>query len=301
MFVALLKAIGKFILNCLILVILGITFLVTFFGSKEFEDEMPPMAETFAPHTRGFPDSAPESAPESGRNLPAPSPYDDQSYVEAARAQNWSSGTGFAIAGNGLWLTAKHVARGCDRLGVVDQDRRTGVKAQLVYLAEDADVAIIQTRGGPDPLTLDLDESDIKIGSQGFHVGYPQGKPGEVTSQLIGRELMITQGAWRGKENTLAWAETGRSKGLDGSLGGLSGGPAFDARGNVIGITIAESPRRGRIITTAANSVESALSVTGITPEGRPQGPLTRSDFTRQAKRLRADLKVVQIICMTGR
>jgi S1-C subfamily serine protease len=296
MLVAFFKAIGKLTLNLLILVIVGITFLVSFFGSEDSENEMPPMAETFAPDNRGFAGSAPETGP----LLPAPSRYDDQTWVEAANAQNWSSGTAFAIANNGLWLTAKHVARGCERLGILSEDRGSAVTAELVYLAPNADVAIIQTRGGPEPLSLDLDESDIKIGSQGFHVGYPQGKPGEVTSRLIGRELMITQGAWRGKENTLAWAETGRSRGLDGTLGGLSGGPAFDASGHVIGITVAESPRRGRIITTAASSVESALSVSGVAAEGTPQGPMTRSDFPRQAKRLRANLKVIQVICRSG-
>jgi serine protease Do len=297
-----LKAIGKFIFNSLVLVILFLTLIIAFFGGDEFEDEMPAVADRGSQQDgRGFPDSNPASGPQSerGETLPAPSPFDDQSRVKADRAVNWSSGTGFAITDSGLWLTAKHVATGCDRLGILNDDGRIAVKARAIYIADNADVAIFKTEGGPTALALDLDESDIKIGSQGFHVGYPQGKPGEVTSRLIGRELMVTEGAWRGKEDTLAWAETGRSRGLEGTLGGLSGGPAFDVRGNVVGITIAESPRRGRVITTAAASIESALAAARIAPDGRAQAGMNPNSFAADAKRLRADLKVVQVICLT--
>jgi serine protease Do len=220
---------------------------------------------------------------------------------KAKMLQILSRGTGFAIASGGVWLTAKHVARGCNRLGILNEDGSIAVQAQPVYFSQMADVAIFRTQGGPAPLAMDLVESDIKIGARAFHVGYPQGKPGEVTSRLIGRELMLTQGAWRGREDTLAWAATGRSDGLDGTLGGLSGGPAFDSQGNVIGITIAESPRRGRIITTSAASISAALSVTGIVPRGSPVQDIRERDLTRTARQLRADLKVVQVICMTDR
>jgi serine protease Do len=295
-----LKKIGDGILTLFVIIII----IVSIFGDEEgseyqFDDAMPPAIESSEIPQRGFGDSSDDDQ-DSGRVLPAPGRFDDQSRVEAGRAKNWSSGTGFAIAAGGLWLTAKHVANGCDRLGILNENGRVGVKARPVYIAENADVAVFQTQGGPPPLALDLDESDIKIGAKGFHVGYPQGKPGEVTSRLIGRELMVTEGAWQGKEQTLAWAETGRTNGLNGSLGGLSGGPAFDIKGNVVGITIAESPRRGRVITTSAASITSVLEAARIEPSGNPEGNLGARDFSASAQRLRADLKVVQVICLTG-
>jgi serine protease Do len=119
-----------------------------------------------------------------------------------------------------------------------------------------------------------------------------------VVSRLIGRELMITEGAWRGRENTLAWAEVSRSKGLRGTLGGLSGGPAFDSKGNVIGITIAESLRRGRIITTSSDSIVQALKDARLSPKGDAIAPLRSDDIARVANRVRRDLKVVQIVCL---
>jgi serine protease Do len=57
------------------------------------------------------------------------------------------------------------------------------------------------------------------------------------------------------EEPVLAWAEQGRTSGLRGSLAGISGGPAFSANGQVIGVTIAESARRGRIYTAAPTSI----------------------------------------------
>ncbi len=226
---------------------------------------------------------------QKGPLLPAPSPYDDQSMVEAQRAGPWSSGTGFAIGDNGTWLTARHVALGCERLGVVNSQDQELVAASLAYVSKRADVAILRTQGGPEPLALDLDENDLQIGAMGFHIGFPQGQPGEVVSRLIGRELMITEGAWRGRENTLAWAEVSRSKGLRGTLGGLSGGPAFDSKGNVIGITIAESLRRGRIITTSSDSDRSGAEGCALKPQGRCDCPasLRRHRTRRQSRTAR--------------
>ncbi|MFN7674058.1 MAG: serine protease, partial [bacterium] len=85
---------------------------------------------------------------QKGPLLPAPSPYDDQSMVEAHRAGPWSSGTGFAIGDNGTWLTARHVALGCERLGVVNGQDQELVAASLAYVSKRADVAILRTQGG---------------------------------------------------------------------------------------------------------------------------------------------------------
>ena len=172
------------------------------------------------------------------------------------------------------------------------------VAAKLVYTSRRADVAILQTQGGPEPLALDLHETDLRLGTTGFHIGYPQGKPGEVVSQLIGRELMITRGAWRGRENTLAWAEVTRTRGLRGTLGGLSGGPAFDAQGQVVGITIAESLRRGRVITTSSDPIIDALRDAGLQPTGRPTEPISIRTVQKDATQLRQAVRIVQVVCL---
>lgn len=242
----------------------------------------------------------PGDAPSAPTALPEPSPFDDGSYVIAEEVTPGSSGTAFAV-GPGLWLTARHVVRGCPHVVLANEAMEQLAVASIQSVSDRADVAVLQTEGGPSPLALDLDETDLVPGTEGFHAGYPQGEPGEATSRLIGRERMVTKGAWRGRENTLAWAETGRTRGLGGSLGGMSGGPAFDARGKVLGITIAESPRRGRIITTAADSVIEDLEPVMDRVAGAALPPLEPRAWTRDAGALRDSNRVVRVICLPPR
>lgn len=244
--------------------------------------------------------ASPPASAQAGPVLPTPSPFDPTAEARAEPVLPGSTGTAFAI-GPGIWLTARHVVRGCPVVGLTDEPLDLRVRAEVAFLSSSADVAVLRTRGGPAPLALDLDETDLMRGTAGFHVGYPQGRPGEVESRLIGRERLVTTGAWRGRENTLAWAETGRSRGLDGSLGGLSGGPVFDARGAVLGITIAESPRRGRVITTAADSLLRDLSRAGVEPGGAPASGFDADrNWTPAARAVRADHQVLRVICLAG-
>ena len=110
------------------------------------------------------------------------------------------------------------------------------------------------------PLAL---SEPLRRGQRAFHPGFPQGEPGEASSRLLGRENLMVRGNGARTEPVLVWAETGRTEGLEGTLGGLSGAPALDAQGRVLGVTIAESPRRGRIYTTAPEVVRAALSASG--------------------------------------
>src|SRR5690606_10600428 len=98
-------------------------------------------------------------------------------------------------------------------------------------------------------------EAPLRQGQRAFHPGFPQGAPGEVTSRLLGRETLRISGRGARDEPVLAWAEVGRTDGLAGTLAGLSGAPAVDRQGRVIGVTIAEAPRRGRIYTTAPDTL----------------------------------------------
>jgi serine protease Do len=240
------------------------------------------------------------SVPQGGAPLPAPSVFDSVSEAVAEPVLPGSTGTAFAV-GPGVWLTARHVVRGCPLVGLTDAPMQMRVRAELAFVSERADVAVLRTRGGPQPLALDLEEADLTLGTPGFHIGYPQGRPGEVESRLLGRERLVTSGAWRGRENTLAWAEAGRSRGLDGSLGGLSGGPVLDEEGRVLGITIAESPRRGRVITTAADSLIRDLSAARVPVAGEPVTGLDAdTNWTPAARQLRADQQVLRVICFSG-
>jgi S1-C subfamily serine protease len=229
-----------------------------------------------------------------GRPLRPRSRFDPQVMVEAPTGPQNGVGTAFAIDDAGVWFTARHVVEGCSRVGVVAGRRRV-IRAEW-RVHPRADLAILTTDGGPDPLPVSPDLALFE-GQRAYHPGFPQGKPGEVSSRLIGRETLVVVGRGERSEPVLAWAESGRSRGLTGSLGGLSGAPALDAQGRVIGVTVAEAPRRGRIYTTAPDTFGEALEE--APPDDRqPMLAITRDNFDEVADRLRSELRVAQVICL---
>jgi S1-C subfamily serine protease len=170
-----------------------------------------------------------------------------------------------------------------------------------------SDIAVLVTRGGAPALPM-LKDQGLRIGARGFHPGYPQGKAGEATSRLIGRQTLVlrSRGAPGGRaggraERVLAWAEAGRTDGLKGDLAGLSGAPALDSRGEVVGVTLAEAPRRGRIYTTTPEAIGEALARAHVTPTPAPLAdPITVENYGRAADAFRRDTRVAQVVCLGG-
>lgn len=208
-----------------------------------------------------------------------------------------SSGTAFAIAGEGRWVTARHVVEGCPRPALMVGGGRA-VAASL-RLAPRADVAVLITEGGPDPLAV-VTAPELRKGQRGFHPGYPQGRAGEVTSRLLGRETFRVRGRGQRDEPVLAWAEVGRTAGLKGTLSGLSGAPVLDRQGRVLGVTIAEAPRRGRVYTTAPDTFGPAIRGMADRDARALAEPVTLTNYGRVADALRRDLRVAQVICLSA-
>lgn len=237
-----------------------------------------------------------DSADAPGPPLPAASVYDPEVLVEVGPVTS-GLGTAFAIDRRGWWLTARHVVDDCKEVGVVVGKRRA-VRAIEVRTARFADLALIRTEKAPGALAFDLAEQELRIGQKAFHVGYPQGQPGEAASRLIGRERLVARGRYSLEEPVLAWAELGRTEGLNGSLGGMSGGPALDAQGEVIGVTVAESARRGRIYTATPASIAQLFDLNKVDPGGDTVGPLDLKNYDDAADNMRFDLSVAQIVCV---
>ncbi|HEY8573503.1 serine protease [Phenylobacterium sp.] len=242
----------------------------------------------------------PPPAPEvAGATLGPASPFDPAVVVDVPDETSPATGTAFSIADSGVWLTARHVVDGC-RLTAIVVGSGQGVAAR-VQIDPRGEAAVLTTDGGAPPLALGL-ATGLHRGERAFHPGYPQGEPGEATSRLIGRENLVVRGRGARTEPVLVWAETGRTEGLRGTLGGLSGAPALDAQGRVIGVTIAEAPRRGRIYTTAPETVQATLTRAG----GRRYAAqplaqtLTPENYFRVADSLRRDLRVAQVVCLQG-
>ena len=167
----------------------------------------------------------------------------------------------YATVVAGVWLTARHAIEGCKKVALMVKADH-GVVADI-HTTGSGDVAVLTTLGGAPGLPLALD-GRLRVGERGFHPGYPQGQAGEVTTRLIGRQTLVLRWPKRLRgahaEQVVAWAEAGRTDGLVGALSGLSGAPVLDANGYVIGLTLAEAPRR---VHRARNRPRSSRRIAG--------------------------------------
>ncbi|NNE59035.1 MAG: trypsin-like peptidase domain-containing protein [Hellea sp.] len=224
-----------------------------------------------------------------GELLPRESPRDPAVLVDIDDPAP-GIGTAFVIDEAGTWMTARHVVDSCDDVALRIGERG-GVKID-VEVSPDSDAAILKADWKRRPLPMDL-ETHRQVGEYGYFFGFPQGKPGEAVGALLGRHKMIVRGRYDTQEAVLAWTEVGRSAGLNGSLGGMSGAPALDKDGEVIGIVAAESPRRGRIYTVAPKNLRKYASTQNIAAE-----PINLDKYGSDADDYRRDRRIVQVVCM---
>lgn len=237
------------------------------------------------------------AGPEEGLPLPESDPFDERVLVQVGDAED-GIGTAFAINESGAWLTARHVVDGCSRVGLAVGNGRM-VRVDEVRTSTDTDLALLITNRAPTALRLALDR-ELRIGESGFHIGFPQGRSGEAASILESRSNLVTRGRYAMEEPVLAWAEKERSDGIDGTLSGMSGGPVFDEDGAVIGVTVAESPRRNRIYSAAPDSIRRFLEEQGLLAPGSEAHALSTASYVAEADRLRDERAVVKVLCRVG-
>ena len=253
------------------------------------------------------PPAPPPLSKEEGALLSPASTFDHTIVIKSTGAGGApNSGSAFSVGVEGVWLTARHVVDGCARIVLMEAPGR-GAVAHLAPAAQGAasDVAVLTTEGGAPALAL-ASAGRLRIGERGFHPGFPAGAPGEATSRLLGRQTLVRPAHARlgrigqgGPEPVLAWALTGRTDGLGTDLSGLSGAPVLNSEGVVVGVTLAQSVRRGRIYSSTPEATAQALlrAGRGVT-QPLPTDPVTVENYGRASDTLRRDLRVVQVVCL---
>lgn len=283
-----------------------IAIVGTLFSSGSGERERPytiPPSEIAIPKSPDFgalddwASPTPIPLPKPGPPLPGSHPFDDRVVVQVDQPED-GIGTAFAINRSGVWLTARHVVDGCTRVGLAVGGGRM-VRVDEVRTSPDTDLALLITERAPTALPLGL-ERELRVGETAFHVGFPQGDSGEAISILEARSNLITRGRYEMDEPVLTWSERGRSEGVDGSLSGMSGGPVLDVDGSVIGVTVAESPRRGRIYSASPDSIRRFLDLQGEVPYGGDARPISASSYVAEADRMRDERAIVKVLCRVG-
>lgn len=274
-----------------------LAFLVVLYGLYTSGDDEGSDGARRPPPAR-VDDAVRRPARPDGPVLPPASGRESVIVVDAGKKAS-SSGTAFALGGD-WWLTARHVVDGCTVAGLLTGPRK-GVRARAVHLHPRADAALMRVPLKSVPFKMAT--APIHLGQQGFSVGYPQGDPGEVYANLIGRKRLRTRGRFRSEEPALVWAEQRRVPLSLSALGGLSGGPMFNPDGSIVGILVAASERRGRVITAAPVSIKELFARVGVGGEvRRGAGALNfqPGNFSRIGDRLRANLRVAKVLCQVG-
>lgn len=228
--------------------------------------------------------------------LPPGSPFNPKKVKKVPEPAPEEVGTAFSVSDSGVWLTAAHVVKSCSKTAVLVTDRR-GVLAQ-VTIAPDSDVAVLKTEGGAP--ALPLAPVGPSRGQRAYHPGFPQGRPGEAATRFLGPAVLEARKRGAHGQNVLAWAEVGRTEDLKGGLEGLSGAPVLDRTGQVIGVTLAEAPRRARVYSSTPQAIRRALAAAKVKPADFARGQaITTDNYGRVADSLRRDLRVAQVVCLS--
>lgn len=291
-------------MNNSVKIALLLMLIVIFLG----EFNKPPGGEgTVPPMRRPYPEKAaplplPPMRVEGQGELRHPRRSDPQFTIiaEGPKQNSVYTGTAFSIRDDGLWITAKHVTKGCDRLVLLVKGNR-GYRIEGLVQHPRSDVSLFKTRGGAEPLKIN--RGRLSYNQKGYHIGYPRGEAGEVYSQLMGRRVMKTKGHHNARENVLVWTEMKRFPDNNHPLGGLSGGPTLDENGNVIGVLVAGSIRRGRAYSSLPESIDYLLERTDtMIPETVEAGKLAyllnEDGFSEAGRILRKKLTIAKVVCL---
>jgi len=156
--------------------------------------------------------------------------------VSVTTASGEGAGTGMVLTASGQVLTNYHVVEGSTAIDVTLASTGATYAAQVLGHDATADVALLQLEGASGLETVTLDDDGVQVGDAVTAVGNAEG----------GGELVAAAGTVPALEQTVTVSSGDSTETLAGvietaagAVPGDSGGPMFDAEGEVLGMTTA--------------------------------------------------------------
>jgi S1-C subfamily serine protease len=169
-----------------------------------------------------------------------------------------AAGTGMVLTASGQVLTSYHVVEGASKIKVTVAETGKTYQATVVGSDQTADVALLQVKGASRLTTIKIDNDRTSVGDTVTAVGNAGGT-GTLTAakgKIVSLKASITTAAEGpvASETLRAMIETTADV-----VSGDSGGPLYDADGEVVGIDTAASS--GREINGYAVPIQRALGI----------------------------------------
>jgi serine protease Do len=162
-------------------------------------------------------------------------------------------GSGFFISPDGYAVTNNHVVEGADKVEVTTDDGKT-YSAKVIGTDPRTDLALIKVEGGSNFQYAKLATGKARIGDWVLAVGNPFGLGGTVTAGIVSAE---GRDIGNGPYDDFIQIDAPVNK-------GNSGGPAFNMKGEVIGVNTAiYSPSGGSVgiaFSIPASTVKSVVA-----------------------------------------
>jgi len=142
--------------------------------------------------------------------------------------QPQSSGTGVFVSRDGLIITAAHVVKSALAIKVLTQQ---GLKsAQVIKIDTSNDVALLKCEGQFQAVPI-ISSTGVKLGQSVFTIGFPDIELQGFSPKMTQGEISSLSGV---QDDPCDWQISVPVQ------PGNSGGPLFDAQGNVIGLVVAK-------------------------------------------------------------
>ena len=211
-----------------------------------------------------------------------------------------STGTAFYI-GDNKWLTARHVINKCPQVFLEHNSNKQLIERIIIH--PNSDLAIFDHP--PNSLKGEFGLA-TDVSTTSFSSGYPGGNPGDVTLSFVGFAAMEERG-YNILEKHTVFAISEKEPRLLVSFGGISGGPSYDGFGNVNGVIVAESVRRGLLYAVSIGQISWLIAASkkgGVSPfdakdkkNGNLLISLDSTSFSEVGKELRANGIVRKVFC----